>query len=329
MTPLLELKDIRRSYPAGDEQVEVLKGITLDIYAGEMVAIVGASGSGKSTLMNILGCPDKATSGTYRVAGQDVATLDADALAQLRREHFGFIFQRYHLLSHLTAEQNVEVPAVYAGLERKQRLLRARSYCNDWGWKTVQSITRHSFRGQQQRVSIARALMNGGQVILADEPTGALDSHSGEEVMAILHQLRDRGHTVIIVTHDPQVAAQAERVIEIRDGEIVRNPPAVEKVNVAGGTEPVVNTASGWRQFVSGFNEALTMAWRALAANKMRTLLTMLGIIIGIASVVSIVVVGDAAKQMVLADIRSIGTNTIDVYPGKILAMTIRNISRR
>lgn len=124
MTPLLELKDIRRSYPAGDEQVEVLKGISLDIYAGEMVAIVGASGSGKSTLMNILGCLDKATSGTYRVAGQDVATLDADALAQLRREHFGFIFQRYHLLSHLTAEQNVEVPAVYAGLERKQRLLQ-------------------------------------------------------------------------------------------------------------------------------------------------------------------------------------------------------------
>lgn len=318
MTPLLELKDIRRSYPAGDEQVEVLKGITLDIYAGEMVAIVGASGSGKSTLMNILGCLDKATSGTYRVAGQDVATLDADALAQLRREHFGFIFQRYHLLSHLTAEQNVEVPAVYAGLERKQRLLRAQELLQRLGLEDrTEYYPAQLSGGQQQRVSIARALMNGGQVILADEPTGALDSHSGEEVMAILHQLRDRGHTVIIVTHDPQVAAQAERVIEIRDGEIVRNPPAVEKVNVAGGTEPVVNTASGWRQFVSGFNEALTMAWRALAANKMRTLLTMLGIIIGIASVVSIVVVGDAAKQMVLADIRSIGTNTIDVYPGK------------
>ncbi len=318
MTPLLELKDIRRSYPAGDEQVEVLKGITLDIYAGEMVAIVGASGSGKSTLMNILGCLDKATSGTYRVAGQDVATLDADALAQLRREHFGFIFQRYHLLSHLTAEQNVEVPAVYAGLERKQRLLRAQELLQRLGLEDrTEYYPAQLSGGQQQRVSIARALMNGGQVILADEPTGALDSHSGEEVMAILHQLRDRGHTVIIVTHDPQVAAQAERVIEIRDGEIVRNPPAIEKVNVAGGTEPVVNTVSGWRQFVSGFNEALTMAWRALAANKMRTLLTMLGIIIGIASVVSIVVVGDAAKQMVLADIRSIGTNTIDVYPGK------------
>ncbi len=318
MTPLLELKDIRRSYPAGDEQVEVLKGISLDIYAGEMVAIVGASGSGKSTLMNILGCLDKATSGTYRVAGQDVATLDADALAQLRREHFGFIFQRYHLLSHLTAEQNVEVPAVYAGLERKQRLLRAQELLQRLGLEDrTEYYPAQLSGGQQQRVSIARALMNGGQVILADEPTGALDSHSGEEVMAILHQLRDRGHTVIIVTHDPQVAAQAERVIEIRDGEIVSNPPAIEKVNVAGGTEPVVNTASGWRQFASGFNEALTMAWRALAANKMRTLLTMLGIIIGIASVVSIVVVGDAAKQMVLADIRSIGTNTIDVYPGK------------
>ena len=304
MTPLLELKDIRRSYPAGDEQVEVLKGISLDIYAGEMVAIVGASGSGKSTLMNILGCLDKATSGTYRVAGQDVATLDADALAQLRREHFGFIFQRYHLLSHLTAEQNVEVPAVYAGLERKQRLLRAQELLQRLGLEDrTEYYPAQLSGGQQQRVSIARALMNGGQVILADEPTGALDSHSGEEVMAILHQLRDRGHTVIIVTHDPQVAAQAERVIEIRDGEIVRNPPAIEKVNVTGGTEPVVNTVSGWRQFVSGFNEALTMAWRALAANKMRTLLTMLGIIIGIASVVSIVVVGDAAKQKVLADI--------------------------
>ncbi|EOB0026439.1 ATP-binding cassette domain-containing protein [Escherichia coli] len=216
MTPLLELKDIRRSYPAGDEQVEVLKGISLDIYAGEMVAIVGASGSGKSTLMNILGCLDKATSGTYRVVGQDVATLDADALAQLRREHFGFIFQRYHLLSHLTAEQNVEVPAVYAGLERKQRLLRAQELLQRLGLEDrTEYYPAQLSGGQQQRVSIARALMNGGQVILADEPTGALDSHSGEEVMAILHQLRDRGHTVIIVTHDPQVAAQAERTREI------------------------------------------------------------------------------------------------------------------
>lgn len=316
MTALLELRDIRRSYPSGDGSVEVLKGITLSIHAGEIVAIVGASGSGKSTLMNILGCLDKPTSGTYRVAGTDIAQLDGDALARLRREHFGFIFQRYHLLSHLTAAQNVEVPAVYAGSERRARLARAHELLVRLGLGERADYQPSQLSGgQQQRVSIARALMNGGEVILADEPTGALDSHSGEEVMAILHQLKAQGHTVIIVTHDPQVAAQAERIVEIRDGEIVRNPPASRQgggLRARPQAEP-----SAWRQFTSGFREALVMAWRAMAANKMRTLLTMLGIIIGIASVVSIVVVGDAAKQMVLADIRAIGTNTIDVYPGK------------
>ncbi|BBV77369.1 macrolide ABC transporter ATP-binding protein/permease MacB [Raoultella ornithinolytica] len=318
MTALLELRDIRRSYLSGDGSVEVLKGVTLSIAAGEMVAIVGASGSGKSTLMNILGCLDKPTSGSYRVAGTDVSLLSGDALARLRREHFGFIFQRYHLLSHLTAAQNVEVPAVYAGRERRERLARAHDLLVRLGLgERAEYQPSQLSGGQQQRVSIARALMNGGEVILADEPTGALDSRSGEEVMAILHQLKAQGHTVIIVTHDPQVAAQAERIIEIHDGEIVRNPPAKSPtgggvVRPLAGEEP-----SAWRQFTSGFREALVMAWRAMAANKMRTLLTMLGIIIGIASVVSIVVVGDAAKQLVLADIRAIGTNTIDVYPGK------------
>ncbi|BBQ84609.1 TPA: macrolide ABC transporter ATP-binding protein/permease MacB [Kluyvera ascorbata] len=316
MTALLELTDIRRSYPSGDGSVEVLKGISLQINAGEMVAIVGASGSGKSTLMNILGCLDKPTGGTYRVAGTDVATLDGDALAALRREHFGFIFQRYHLLSHLTAAQNVEVPAVYAGQDRKARLERAKQLLQRLGLADrVDYVPSQLSGGQQQRVSIARALMNGGQVILADEPTGALDSRSGEEVMAILHQLKEQGHTIIIVTHDPQVAAQAERVIEIRDGEIIHNPPA--RPTSVTAPAPPRQDASGWRQFNNSFREALSMAWLAMVANKMRTLLTMLGIIIGIASVVSIVVVGDAAKQMVLADIRSIGTNTIDVYPGK------------
>ncbi|MGL4723642.1 MAG: macrolide ABC transporter ATP-binding protein/permease MacB [Scandinavium sp.] len=317
MTALLDLSNIRRSYPSGDSSVEVLKGITLSINAGEMVAIVGASGSGKSTLMNILGCLDKPTSGTYRVAGTDVATLDGDALARLRREHFGFIFQRYHLLSHLSAAQNVEVPAVYAGTERKRRFERALELLQRLGLGDRADYQPSQLSGgQQQRVSIARALMNGGQVILADEPTGALDSHSGEEVMAILHQLKAQGHTVIIVTHDPLVAAQAERIIEIRDGEIISNPPS-KLAGAPAAVNTVESGTSGWRQFVSSFREALTMAWLAMAANKMRTLLTMLGIIIGIASVVSIVVVGDAAKQMVLADIRAIGTNTIDVYPGK------------
>ncbi|WP_105620121.1 macrolide ABC transporter ATP-binding protein/permease MacB [Cronobacter malonaticus] len=317
MTALLELRDIRRSYPSGETDVEVLKGVTLTINAGEMVAIVGASGSGKSTLMNILGCLDKPSSGSYKVAGVDVATLTDDALARLRREHFGFIFQRYHLLSHLTAAQNVEVPAIYAGTARAARQARARELLARLGLEArVDYQPSQLSGGQQQRVSIARALMNGGQVILADEPTGALDSHSGEEVIATLKQLRDRGHTVIIVTHDPDVAAQAERIIEIRDGEIISNPPPVGKRD-AGGLPAQPQDAPAFGQFINSFREALTMAWLAMAANKMRTLLTMLGIIIGIASVVSIVVVGDAAKQMVLEDIRSIGTNTIDVYPGK------------
>ncbi|VTP61419.1 Macrolide export ATP-binding/permease protein MacB [Serratia rubidaea] len=159
--------------------------------------------------------------------------------------------------------------------------------------------------------------MNGGQVILADEPTGALDSHSGEEVMAILKQLREQGHTVIIVTHDPTVAQQAERIIEIRDGEIVNDSRPVSAPNPQAKPLELAAPAPSWQQVGGRFREALVMAWRAMAANKMRTMLTMLGIIIGIASVVSILVIGDAAKQMVLADIKSIGTNTVDIYPGK------------
>ncbi|CAI2785497.1 Macrolide export ATP-binding/permease protein MacB [Serratia grimesii] len=315
---LLELSGISRSYQSGDQTVAVLKNVSLRIDAGEMVAIMGASGSGKSTLMNILGCLDKPSAGVYRVAGQDVATLNGDALARLRREHFGFIFQRYHLLPHLGAAHNVEVPAVYAGLGKAARRERAVALLQRLGLsERVGYRPSQLSGGQQQRVSIARALMNGGQVILADEPTGALDSHSGEEVMTILKQLREQGHTVIIVTHDPAVAQQAERVIEIRDGEIIADSCPEQRSNPNAKPLEMAAPAPSWQQTAGRFREALVMAWRAMAASKMRTALTMLGIIIGIASVVSILVIGDAAKQMVLADIKSIGTNTVDIYPGK------------
>ncbi|MGJ3434159.1 macrolide ABC transporter ATP-binding protein/permease MacB [Serratia sp. Je.1.23.a] len=318
MAALLELSGISRSYQSGDQTVAVLKNVSLSIEAGEMVAIMGASGSGKSTLMNILGCLDKPSAGVYRVAGQDVATLDSDALARLRREHFGFIFQRYHLLPHLSAAHNVEVPAVYAGLGKAARRERAVALLQRLGLSERVSYRPSQLSGgQQQRVSIARALMNGGQVILADEPTGALDSHSGEEVMTILKQLREQGHTVIIVTHDPAVAQQAERIIEIRDGEIIADSRPDGQSNPNAKPLEMVTPAPSWQQTIGRFREALVMAWRAMGASKMRTALTMLGIIIGIASVVSILVIGDAAKQMVLADIKSIGTNTVDIYPGK------------
>ena len=213
MAALLQLSGIRRSYRSGEQTVEVLKGISLSIDAGEMVAIMGASGSGKSTLMNILGCLDKPSAGVYRVAGQDVATLSDDALAQLRREHFGFIFQRYHLLPHLSAAHNVEVPAVYAGLGKAARRERAEALLRRLGLgERVNYRPSQLSGGQQQRVSIARALMNGGQVILADEPTGALDSHSGEEVMAILKQLCAQGHTVILARSSPIRARHRRRM---------------------------------------------------------------------------------------------------------------------
>lgn len=204
MSALLELNNVSRLYTNGEEDTVVLDQISLTINAGEMVAIIGASGSGKSTLMNILGCLDKPSSGEYKVAGQCVADMESDQLAALRREHFGFIFQRYHLMAHLTAEQNVEIPAIYAGKSTEQRKERARALLTRLGLaERIHYRPSQLSGGQQQRVSIARALMNGGEVILADEPTGALDSQSGKEVMAILKQLNQQGHTVIIVTHDP------------------------------------------------------------------------------------------------------------------------------
>src|SRR5690606_24786988 len=200
--PLIELVDVTKTYRNGDMAVEVLHGISLTIYPGEFVAIMGASGSGKSTLMNILGCLDRPTSGTYLFAGEDVSTLDRDRLALLRRDAFGFIFQQYNLLANATAAENVQVPAIYAGVPQALRRERAVKLLASLGLADrVDHRPNQLSGGQQQRVSIARALMNGGQVILADEPTGALDSRSGREVLGLLRDLNARGHTVILITH--------------------------------------------------------------------------------------------------------------------------------
>ncbi|CAI8837345.1 ABC-type tripartite efflux pump ATP binding/membrane subunit [Pseudomonas chlororaphis] len=318
--PLLELKGISRSFMAGEREFMALKHIDLSIKAGEMVAITGASGSGKSTLMNILGCLDYATGGSYRINGQETRDLDDQALAELRRDYFGFIFQRYHLLPHLSALHNVEMPAIYAGTAEAKRHGRARELLARLG------LTGHLGHrpsqlsgGQQQRVSIARALMNGGEVILADEPTGALDTASGKEVMNILLELHALGHTVIIVTHDPKVAAHAERIIEVRDGEILSDQANVREGAQAPSEPPVALEGNGARRLVASlglFREAFNMAWVALISHRMRTLLTMLGIVIGITSVVSISAIGEGAKRYVLKDIQAIGSNTIDIYSG-------------
>ncbi len=342
--PLIRLKGIERRYQSGEHEVTVLHPLDLAIDAGEMVAIVGASGSGKSTLMNLLGCLDRPSGGQYLFRGQDTATLDALSLARLRCHHFGFIFQRYHLLPHLDAAANVEIPAIYAGTARLDRQARARTLLTRLG---LQDRSHHRpgqlSGGQQQRVSIARALANGGEVILADEPTGALDSQSGKEVMTILKELHAQGHTIILVTHDMAVASHADRIITLRDGRVVEDsghratddnaaspslsgtpahpqpgdgsqlaPPSVGQD--AQSTGAAVRTASrGWDRY----REAGRMALHAMLAHRMRTFLTMLGIIIGIAAVVSVVALGQGARAKVIDDINAMGTNTIDIFPGK------------
>ncbi|MES2185684.1 MAG: MacB family efflux pump subunit [Pseudomonadota bacterium] len=315
---LLELRDLRREFPAGEGTIAVLQDVNITISAGEMVAIVGQSGSGKSTLMNILGCLDRPTDGSYRVAGRATDGLDADALAELRRAHFGFIFQRYHLLPDLSAQGNVEVPAIYANAPRATRRERAQALLRRLGLADrLHHRPGQLSGGQQQRVSIARALMNGGAVILADEPTGALDSASGAEVMKILQELHAEGHTIILVTHDMGVAGHAQRIIELHDGRVVADRPTRGDCPPAAPPRPAPAPAkSGLRAFADRFAEAFRMALLAMNAHRLRTFLTMLGIVIGIASVVAVVALGQGSRQAVLKNISSIGTNTIDIYSG-------------
>ena len=321
--PLLEVKNLTREFPAGETTVQILKGVNLEIYPGELVAIVGQSGSGKSTLMNILGCLDQPTAGSYKVKGRETRELEADELAELRREYFGFIFQRYHLLGDLNAAGNVEVPAIYAGADSSERHQRSVQLLTDLGLaEKTQNRPSQLSGGQQQRVSIARALMNGGDVILADEPTGALDKNSGIEVMRILRELNAKGHTIILVTHDHNVAKNATRIIEISDGNIISDEPNIpvnddEPLEKQTLVRPEQKKISSWRSAMDRLGEAFRMAILAMNAHRMRTFLTMLGIIIGIASVVSVVALGNGSQKQILENISSLGTNTITVYQGR------------
>lgn len=321
--PILSLTGIKKSFTFGDDAIQVLHGIDLDIYAGEMVAIIGQSGSGKSTLMNIMACLDMPNAGDYRLEGVSVLTMSAEQLANLRRDKFGFIFQRYQLLSSLNATDNVAMPAIYAGMGRVERWQRARILLAKLG---LEQRTNHYPNqlsgGQQQRVSIARALMNGGQIIFADEPTGALDSGSSRDVMAILNELNQEGHTVILVTHDPKIAQTASRVVEIADGKIIKDTAqsnrshSVHQTSQENQAQAFTNHQVTSFRFISRVKEAFRMAILTMIANKMRTLLTMLGIIIGIASVVLIVALGNGSKQKILKEINSMGSATINVSNG-------------
>ena len=381
---LIELREVRKRFGGHDgvPEVEILHGINLRIQAGEYVAIVGASGSGKTTLMNILGCLDRPCSGEYLFQGEAVSGLDDDALAALRREVFGFVFQGYHLIGTSSALDNVAMPARYAGVGEQARHERAAALLSRLGLaERLQYLPHQLSGGQQQRVSIARALVNGGRVILADEPTGALDSTSGEQVMQQLDELAAAGHTLILITHDPAVAARARRIISMADGRIVgdmtapvdgraRPLPATSRAVAddsllvrhantpvrkdgrpcaevpaevpadvpteapadlsdlhplrgrGGEPAPAGHPAQdlpalrgrGRLPLLVDLPEILRSAWRVMRLNRLRTGLTLLGIIIGVASVIVMLAVGQGSQEKVLAEMQTFGLRTIYIF---------------
>ena len=392
---LIELREVRKRFGGRDgvPEVEILHGIDLRIRAGEYVAIVGASGSGKTTLMNILGCLDQPSNGEYLFQGEAVPGLDDDALAALRREVFGFVFQGYHLIGTSSALDNVAMPARYAGVGEQARHERAAALLSRLGLEErLQYLPHQLSGGQQQRVSIARALVNGGRVILADEPTGALDSTSGEQVMQQLDELAAAGHTLILITHDPAVAARARRIISMADGRIVGDVTApvdgkarplpetgramaddglpVRHVDApvqhadapihkdgrpcaevptevptevpaeapteapadlsdlhplrgrGGEPAPAGHPAQdlpalrgrGRLPLLVDLPEILRSAWRVMRLNRLRTGLTLLGIIIGVASVIVMLAVGQGSQEKVLAEMQTFGLRTIYIF---------------
>lgn len=368
---LIELREVRKRFGGHDgvPEVEILHGIDLRIRAGEYVAIVGASGSGKTTLMNILGCLDRPSSGEYLFQGEAVSGLDDDALATLRREVFGFVFQGYHLIGTSSALDNVAMPARYAGVSERARHERAAALLSRLGLaERLQYLPHQLSGGQQQRVSIARALVNGGRVILADEPTGALDSTSGEQVMQQLDELAAAGHTLILITHDPAVAARARRIVSMADGRIVGDATAPidgkahalpatsravadDRLLVRHADAPVQHANAPVRKdgrpcaetpaevpadapteapadlsdlpplrgrgrlpLLADLPEILRSAWRVMRLNRLRTGLTLLGIIIGVASVIVMLAVGQGSQEKVLAEMQTFGLRTIYIF---------------
>ena len=320
--PLVHAQALGKSYAIGGGEVHALRGVSLDIADGDFVAIMGTSGSGKSTLMNILGCLDTPTAGTYTLAGEAVQGMDADALALIRNQRIGFVFQQFNLLPRASALENVALPLVYAGVAADQRRERAAAALQRVGLGERMDHTPAELSGgQQQRVAIARALVNQPQLILADEPTGALDSETSEEVMQLLTDLNTQGITVVLVTHEVDVAAWARRKIVFKDGQIVEDMRRVSDV-----LHPAAARDGHSRSGAAQMNTvaALRSAWRALASNALRSLLTMLGIIIGVAAVITMLAVGRGATDRVQEQMKGLGSNIMLVLPGGATAAGVR-----
>jgi len=335
---VIELTGVQRTFKLGDVEVRALQGVDLSVRRGEFVAIMGSSGSGKSTLMNIIGCLDRPSAGRYALEGVDVAGLAEPALARIRSQRIGFVFQNYNLLARTSALENVTLPLLYGSamaMRGKERTERARAMLAKLGLADRERNTPNQLSGgQQQRVALARALINQPATLLADEPTGNLDTATSHEIMELIRTLnRDQGVTVVVVTHEEDIAAYADRKIVMRDGQILTDAPnpnprpaslavAVSKESAAADA-PLPRGDDGgisW-PFLRMIGAA---AAQALARNRMRSALTALGVFIGVAALIAMVAVGDGASQSVKAQLERLGTNMVVVQPGAVTAGGVR-----
>ena len=332
--PIIRVVNVTRTYHVGDVDVHALRGVTLTVEPGEFIAIMGSSGSGKSTLMSLLGCLDRPSSGEYYLEGVNVAGLTEPELARIRSERLGFVFQSFNLLARTSAIENVALPLFYAAAGTSsgaERTARARAALKLLGLADRERNTPGQLSGgQQQRVAIARALINNPALLLADEPTGNLDTKTSHEIMVTLQTLnRERGVTIIVVTHEPDIATYTGRVITMRDGEVisdvrqqaVRPPPGVvigaQPAGSLAEAKPAAPATDGRAGTVRAFAVMIVAAaFQALARNKMRSALTMLGVFIGVAALIAMVAIGQGANDAVRKQIEGLGTNLVVVVPG-------------
>ena len=339
-SPVIEVEDLTKVYDLGEQKVEALKGVSLRIFAGEIVALMGPSGSGKSTLMNLLGFLDRPTSGQYRLDGKDVGSLSSDDMADVRNHEIGFVFQNYNLLARTTSLENAELPSLYNGVPSAAGRRKAREML-----ALVGLADRETHRptqlsgGQQQRVAIARALLNDPRIILADEPTGNLDTQTGAEIIELFKTLnREKGITIVFVTHDPEVASHGQRIIHFKDG-LVEREEAGGRARSAASPEDDASAAGegagvgngngedggnggdagrGRRSLGTGVRANVRIALRAIRVNKLRSALTMLGVIIGVGAVIAMVAIGEGAKARVAKQMERLGSNRISVFSGAV-----------